>query len=205
LRSGGDGPNGVYMYGGAPQFPSQSYADSNYWVDVVFSAGSTPPPPPATSVWSSSAIPGTPWLSDLSPVTLGVKFRSDTSGSISGIRFYKGLGNNGAHIGLLYSSTGALLAQATFSGETASGWQQASFSQAVNIAANTTYIAAYFTNSGYADDRQFFTSAGVDNANLHALRSGGDGPNGVYMYGGAPQFPSQSYADSNYWVDVVFH
>jgi hypothetical protein len=74
----------------------------------------------------------------------------------------------------------------------------------VNISANTTYIAAYFTNSGYAADRPFFTSAGVDKSPLHALRSGVDGPNGMYVYGGAPQFPSQSYADSNYWVDVVF-
>jgi hypothetical protein len=207
LRSGVDGPNGVYMYGGSPQFPSQSYLDANYWVDVVFSTGSTPPPPPppsGISVWSSSAIPGTPWLGDFSPVTLGMKFRSDTSGSITGIRFYKGSDNNGTHIGLLYSSTGALLAQATFSGETASGWQQVSFPSPVSISANTTYIAAYFTNSGYAADRSFFTSAGADNAPLHVLRSGVDGPNGVYMYGGSPQFPSQSVADSNYWVDIVF-
>ena len=204
LRSGVDGPNGVYMYGGAPQFPAQSFADSNYWVDVVFSSGSTPSPPSGTSVWSSSAVPGTPWLSDFSPVTLGMKFRSDVTGTVTGIRFYKGAGNNGTHIGLLYSSSGALLAQATFSGETASGWQQVSFSPAVNISANTTYIAAYFTNSGYAFDPQFFTSAGVDNAPLHALRSGVDGPNGLYMYGGAPQFPTQSFVDSNYWVDVIF-
>src|ERR1035438_5792801 len=104
---------------------------------------------------------------------------------------------------MLYSSTGALLAQATFTGETASGWQQVNFSSSVAISANTTYIAAYFTASGYADDRGYFTSAGVDNAPLHALKSGVDGPNGMYLYGGAPQVPSQSTADSNYLVDVA--
>jgi hypothetical protein len=60
----------------------------------------TPPP--------SDPTPGTPWVSDFTPITLGVKFRSDSSGSITGIRFYKGAGNNGTHIGLLYSGTGAL-------------------------------------------------------------------------------------------------
>jgi len=133
-----------------------------------------------------------------------VKFRSDVSSVSTGIRFYKGAGNNGSHTGLLYSSSGALLAQATFSAESASGWQQVSFASPVNISANTTYIAALFTSSGYASDRQFFTSGGVDTAPLHALRSGVDGPNGLYIYGASPQFPSQSYADSNYWVDVVF-
>src|SRR5439155_335919 len=141
-----------------------------------------------------------PWSNDYY-VTVGVKFRSDVSGSVTGIRFYKGAGNNGTHTGLLYSSTGTALAQATFSGETASGWQQVNFSSPVAIAANTTYIAAFFTTSGYAYTVNQFTSAGVDSPPLHALRSGVDGPNGVYMFGGTPQFPSFTYSGTNYWVD----
>ena len=104
--------------------------------------------PAGKTIWSSSAAPSIPWNND-APATLGVKFRSDVNGNVTGIRFYKGAGNNGTHIGLLYSSTGTPLAQATFSGETASGWQQVNFSSAVSIAANTTYIAAFFTTSGY--------------------------------------------------------
>jgi Domain of unknown function (DUF4082) len=60
---------------------------------------------------------------DSGAATLGVKFRYDVAGTINGIRFYKGAGNAGTHMGLLYSSTGTLLGQATFTGETASGWQ----------------------------------------------------------------------------------
>src|SRR5204863_476282 len=104
--------------------------------------------PSGTSIWNSSAVPGNTLVSDFTPVTLGVKFRSDGSGSITGIRFYKGAGNNGMHIGLLYSNAGTLLGQASFSGESASGWQQVTFSSPVNISANTTYIAACFSNSG---------------------------------------------------------
>jgi hypothetical protein len=148
-------------------------------------------------------VPGTTWRSD-SSVTLGVKFRADTSGYITGIRFYKGSGNNGTHIGLLYSTNGTLLAEAAFTGETSSGWQQVAFSAPVAISANITYIAAYFSTSGYAIDSSYFTNTGVDNAPLHSLRSGVDGLNGVYAYGASPQFPASSYEDANYWVDVVF-
>ena len=86
-----------------------------------------PAPPAGGSTWSIASLPGTPWFRDPTPVTVGVKFRSDVSGSITGIRFYKGPGNNGTHVGLLYSSSGTLLARATFTGESASGWQQVSF------------------------------------------------------------------------------
>ena len=53
-----------------------------------------------------------------------MKFRSDVAGQVTGVRFYKGSGNTGTHIGNLWSSTGTLLASATFTGESASGWQQ---------------------------------------------------------------------------------
>ena len=198
-----DGPNGVYVYGGSPQFPSNTYADANYWVDIAFSAGTGSTSTP-TSLWTgSTAAPSVPWNND-APVTLGVKFRSDVTGLVSAIRFYKGAGNNGTHTGLLYSSTGTVLAQAAFSGETASGWQQVSFSSPVSIAANTTYIAAFFSTSGYAYNVNYFTSSGVDSPPLHGLRSGVDGSNGVYVFGGTPQFPTFTYADTNYWVDLVF-
>jgi len=126
------------------------------------------------------------------------------AGQVSAIRFYKGEGNSGTHVGLLYSSTGTLLAQATFTGETASGWQQVNFATSVSIAANTTYVAALFTTSGFAVDWGYFTG-GVDAAPLHALPPGADGDNGVYTYGASPQFPTLSYAHSNYWVDVVLN
>jgi hypothetical protein len=124
---------------------------------------------------------------------------------VTGVRFYKGAGNSGTHVGNLWSSSGTLLATATFSGESASGWQQVSFSAPVTIAANTTYVVSYFAPNGhYAVDNNFFSTAGFDNGALHALANGTAGGNGVYQYGSSPAFPSGSYAASNYWVDVVF-
>jgi hypothetical protein len=156
--------------------------------------------------WGASTVPGTAAASDPNAVEVGVKFRSDVAGFITGIRFYKGSTNTGTHVGNLWTSAGALLASATFSGETASGWQQVTFASPVAINANTVYVASYFApNGNYAIDAGYFTAAGVDNAPIHLLRDGESGGNGVYSYAVASTFPVSSYQASNYWVDVVFN
>jgi hypothetical protein len=140
-----------------------------------------------------------------SSVELGVKFRSDVAGKITGIRFYKATANTGTHVGSLWNSAGTKLAAATFSGETASGWQQVSFSTPVAITANTVYVASYHANNGhYSADVNYFASRGVDNPPLHALANGVSGGDGVYRYGTTSAFPNQTWYSANYWVDVVF-
>jgi hypothetical protein len=137
-------------------------------------------------------------------VTLGVKFEASASGQITGIRFYKGPENTGTHVADLWSSTGTLLASATFTNETASGWQQVNFSTPVSITAGTTYIASYYTSSGdYSADANYFNTA-VTNGSLTALASGTSGGDGLYAYGSSPTFPTASFDASNYWVDVAF-
>jgi len=158
------------------------------------------------SLWSSSVVPGTVAANDPNAVELGVRFSSDVPGSITGIRFYKGSTNTGTHVGNLWTNTGTLLASATFSNETASGWQQVNFTNPVTIAANTVYVASYHTNAGnYAADDGYFGSA-YNNLPLQALQdessSGGLG-NGTYVYGSSA-FPNNTYASTNYYVDVVF-
>ena len=158
-----------------------------------------------TTIWPATAVPGTVDDGPDSAVELGVKFRSDVAGSITGIRFYKATANTGTHLGHLWSSTGTLLASATFAGESASGWQQVNFASPVAIAANTVYVASYHVNSGhYSADLSYFTSKGVDNPPLHALANGVSGANSVYAYGASSAFPNQTWNAANYWVDVVF-
>jgi hypothetical protein len=144
---------------------------------------------------------------------VGVKFTSTAAGTITGIRFYKTSGNTGTHIGELYSSAGARLAQATFTNETASGWQQVSFSSPVTITANTTYTAAYFSSLGnYTEENDYFLHHSVTNAPLTAPSDGTIGGNGTdpgngqgtYKYSSTPTFPNQLYRSANYWVDVIF-
>jgi hypothetical protein len=158
------------------------------------------------SIFESDAAPSVTSANDPNAINLGVAFTPDTSGWITGIRFYKGATNTGTHVGSLYSATGTLLGQVTFANETASGWQTASFSAPIQVAANTTYIASYFApNGGYSVTSGAFTNAGFNNSPLHALASSAyTNGNGLYLYGGVPTFPTSSYNGSNYWVDVLF-
>jgi len=158
------------------------------------------------SAWSSSTIPSTPSVNDPSAVELGVKFTVDIDGFISGIRFYKGSTNTGTHVGHLWTSAGVQMATATFSNETATGWQQVNFSSPVPVTAGTVYVASYYAPSGNyaATNNPEFGTSGVDAVPVHLLKSGVSGPNGVYVYGVGGGFPSNSFNSTNYWVDVVF-
>jgi Domain of unknown function (DUF4082)/Concanavalin A-like lectin/glucanases superfamily len=211
VSSGSTGPNAVYNYGSTSAFPTTSYEASNYWVDVAFNTTTTSPPPPPTTaytIWPSTAMPGTVDTFQTLPVELGVKFTASEGGYITGIRFYKGAANTGTHVGNLWSSAGTLLARATFTGESAGGWQQVTFATPVAITANTVYVASYFSPTGdFSVDRNYFNTA-VSNPPLQALQnvsSGSTGPNAVYNYGSSSAFPTTSYEASNYWVDVVFN
>ena len=157
------------------------------------------------TIWSPLAAPVIASDPDTASVNVGVKFTSETNGYITGLRLFKGAGNAGTHVGTLWTSGGTTLARATFTGESASGWQQVNFVTPVAITANTVYVASYLAPSGrYAADNNGFTAAGVDNPPLHALKDSASGGNGVYAYGSTTIFPTNSYQGSNYWVDVVF-
>ena len=87
-----------------------------------------------------------------------MKFRSDEDGYITSLRFYKQSNNTGTHVGHLWSATGALLAAATFTNETASGWQTAELPNPVPVVKDTTYITSYHSSSGYVRLRSGATS-----------------------------------------------
>ena len=80
-------------------------------------ATASPPGSCPCTVWTSATTPGTVDGGDSNGGEFGVRFRSDVNGFITGVRFYKSAANTGTHIGNLWSNTGALLATATFTGE----------------------------------------------------------------------------------------
>ena len=145
---------------------------------------------------------------DNQALEVGVKFRSNTDGYITGVRFYKSAENTGIHTGNLWAADGTNLAQAIFINETASGWQEVTFSSPVAITAGITYVASYHTTTGhYSEDNNYFTeanSAAYTSFYLSALTDGVDGPNGLYRRSATTIFPNAGYLGSNYWVDVVF-
>ena len=178
LKGGGTDPR-------IKDFAGNALAANASW---TFTTASGPTCP--CGAWSPTATPSTPSVNDPGAVELGVKFRADLDGFITGIRFYKGSGNTGTHTGSLWTLDGLLLATATFTNETTTGWQQANFAAPVAITANTVYVASYFApNGNYAGDNNFFASAGVDNPPVHLLRDGVNGGNGVYALRREQQLP----------------
>ena len=147
--------------------------------------------------------PTTAAVTDTNGMELGVRFKAETDGFITGVRFYKGTGNGGTHTGSLWSEGGSRLETATFSGETATGWQKVTFSNPVPVFANTTYVASYYAPQGrYAADQGMFTVEDYKSFPLRGLRSVPADGNGVFKEGAG--FPGGSYKDTNYWVDVLF-
>jgi hypothetical protein len=168
---------------------------------------------PQTTIFAPTDTPAIPVFNDTEPngVELGLKFRSDTDGVITGVRFYKGgLQNGGMHAGHLWTITGTLLRAVVFSGESESGWQQATFQTPVPITAGETYVVSYFApQKNYAVTLGQFASSGVDAPPLHALSNNEANGNGVFRYNPNPSpltdvFPDQSVNSPNYWVDAVF-
>ncbi len=157
------------------------------------------------SLFGTSSTPAVASFPDDNAVELGVAFTSDTDGFIDGVRFYKGDANTGTHIGSLWTSTGTLLAQATFTNESADGWQEVDFATPVPITAGTLYVASYHTDVGeYAVTPAFFSTSGFDNAPLHAPGGNPSNPNGLFAYSPVPTFPTGTFNGNDYFVDVVF-
>jgi Domain of unknown function (DUF4082)/Bacterial Ig-like domain/Bacterial Ig domain len=143
-------------------------------------------------------VPGDTAVNDGMQIEVGVRFRADQNGVITGLRYYKGATWTGTRVGHLWREDGTLLATASFTGESGSGWQQATLSPAVTVTADATYVASYLSSdNSYAADSNFFTTP-FDAAPLHAPAAA----NGVYRYGGG--FPTATFEASNYWADVVF-
>jgi probable HAF family extracellular repeat protein len=200
-RDGVDGANGVYRYG-ASAFPDKSHAASNYWVDVRFDRGTELDT--WRTIWRPTDVPQVLDDGGEGPVELGVRFRTDAEGWVSGVRFYKGPGDTGAHTGSLWSSEGKRLATGSFRDETASGWQEMSFATPVPVEKGATYTASYHTDVGrYAVTETYFEDDATRSGPLEALQSSAESGNGVYAYGPSA-FPTRSHRSSNYWVDVRF-
>ena len=166
-----------------------------------------PPHLPVQRLEQLGRPPAPPSDPDTSSTEVGVKFTVDTPGTITGIRFYKGTGNTGTHVGHLWTATGTQLASVTFSGESATGWQQATFSSPVTVSAGTTYVASYLAPNGhYAEDDGFFAASGhrrpspaPAEGRASTARTACTRPPARRRLPHARAMPS-----SNYWVDVVF-
>jgi Domain of unknown function (DUF4082)/Bacterial Ig-like domain len=217
--SGGSPVGGSVSFNGANTVatftPSSSLAASTSYTATVSGAQNTSGTPMSgpfswgfttgavaqcpCSIWDNAAPSGAVDAADTSPVNLGLKFQAASDGTITAVRFYKEADNTGTHTGSLWTGGGTLLATGTFTGESASGWQELQFSTPVPVTAGTTYVASYHTDTGHYAYTPAGLSSAVTNGPLTALAAGG-----VYAYGSGSVFPSDTFNANNYWVDVVY-
>jgi uncharacterized repeat protein (TIGR01451 family) len=159
------------------------------------------------TIWNPATQPtGQTLFTESVGVEVGLKFTTDVPGFVTGLRFYKDPAMTGTHIGHVWDASGTKLAEATYSGETSSGWQQVNLSAPVAITPNTPYVTSLFVS-----DRNYVATAGppagpapwpypTDNPPLHGTAGVFAEP--VSSPGGFPNTMSANGA--NYWVDLVF-
>lgn len=170
---------------------------------VGFSIGGLPQGPhsqsaAAASVFSVATTPRLVTDPDRRAVELGVRFSSSVDISVTGIRFYKGAANVGAHVGTIWSSNGKLLSSVSFSKESRSGWQTASFANPVAVKSGRTYVASYRAPKGsYSADVNAFDRSRTDGTVTFPAGAG------VFSYRRG-KLPTLNYENSNYYVDVVY-
>ena len=144
--------------------------------------------------------PDTASADDTSAVELGTVFTTSEAGDVIALRFYKGAGNTGTHVGSLWSIGGQRLGSVTFTGETASGWQKATLDTPVPLVAGGTYVVSYYAPNGHYS----YTGGFFNNPWSSGPLSTPTTENGRYRYGAGGGFPGSSGGGANYYVDVVF-
>ncbi|MCR2784988.1 MULTISPECIES: DUF4082 domain-containing protein [unclassified Microbacterium] len=136
-------------------------------------------------------------------VELGLRFSSASDGFVTGVRFYKGPANTGTHTGSLWDEAGNRLATVVFDDESASGWQEASFTAPVEILAGTTYTVSYTApQGGYSMTGSYWPYKAGTASPLTVSTEVGAGAAGVF--GNSGTRPVETWHESNYFVDVAF-
>lgn len=122
------------------------------------------------------------------------QFTPSVRGRVVGFRFWKAAGETGTHVGRLWNASGTQIGSATFTGETASGWQEVRFNGPF-IRAGYTYCVSVNTNVKQAKTFGYLLGNPISSGNLYADFSYYGQPTGSLPTSG-------SY--STYFVDVIF-
>jgi Domain of unknown function (DUF4082)/Bacterial Ig-like domain len=182
----------------------------------VLAIDDTPLPAPITFGFTTVVGPFSLFAASLAPVSthnpvkdgrggagpfsyeMGVKVQALSQLQLTAIRFYKDAAETGTHTGRVWNASGQVIGQTTFTGESASGWQQQSLGSPVTLQPGQVYTVSVGLNA-FFDLTQLGLQAQITSG---ALQSVADGKNGVFG-SAAGVFPTSTYKSSNYFVDLV--
>lgn len=162
---------------------------------------------PAT-LFPDSWRPAVPATTDVTPVEVGLRFRTIIDGSITALRCYRGPGDLAALNGTLWSGTGVALATVSFPAPTAEGWQEIAIAP-VAVRAGADHVVSVWRPQGrYGFDIGLFASAPYEVWPLLApisgdASAGAPSGNGLYRFG-SPGFPTSTYGGTSYGLDIRF-
>ncbi|MGV8988750.1 MAG: DUF4082 domain-containing protein [Cypionkella sp.] len=214
---------GALTFVTAPNFelPGDTGGDNIYDLTVGVSDGIAPivtqaikvtvtdvePEPPVLqgTLFATSETPAVTVTTDPTDYELGVRFVANSAGAVSELRYYRGsadASDTDTRTLHLWTAAGVSLASVTVqSNPGAVGWQIGTLTTPVALTSGATYVASYGTTQNYVATNNYFTSSHIGTDGLLTAPSGS---NGVFSANSTGLFPTQSYQDTNYWVDVAF-
>ena len=165
------------------------------------SRGRSRPVPPARSRCSPVRYPATASTNDSASVELGTAFSPTVDGTVTSIRFYKGAGNTGTHVGTVWSSTGQSAGPGDLRQRDQHGWQSVvAGPRRSRSSAGQTYVVSYLAPNGhYSSTANFFTSAWTAG---HLTRRRPPATGGTSTVPAASR--RTTWNSTNYFVDLGF-
>ncbi|SDY36924.1 Cadherin domain-containing protein [Jannaschia faecimaris] len=164
----------------------------------------TPPLPDSFSLFDGTPVAEAP-ISDAAALELGVRFEVAQTGVVTELSYWRAAGDaddTDVRSGHLWGPAGNLLATVTFnSAPGAVGWQTVALSTPVTVTAGQTYTASYKTLDNYVASAGFFAFDYSEPFNQLSVPAT---IGGVYRYGADLAVPTQSFQESNYWVDLTY-
>jgi hypothetical protein len=139
------------------------------------------------------------------PVELGMVFQPKVNGLITHFRFYKTVAADTSQFTLnLWNAygTNAIRQKVTAPGKI--GWIRVALTTPVKVTAGSHYVVSVHFPAGRYGGRTGVFSSARTRGNLTAPSSSQAGGNGRYLYNTTTGFPSQTYSNSAYYVDIVF-
>lgn len=154
---------------------------------VAFSAHATT----TTNLFDPSWTPSN--FGEHNSLELGVRVSTSAAGYVTEIKYYKFVDSTAEHSAHVWDENGILLASATFTGESASGWQTVELDTPLAISAGQVFTVSVFSTDWYYPNDSF-PSMTPGSFTI---------TNGYYKYVGSPEFPDQTVG-KNYAVDFTF-